>query len=52
MKQWFYGLLVVGLFFGMAAPGQGQPTYAFTTFDVPGSVFPDNNTSCPNALGI
>src|SRR6516165_6276623 len=52
MKPWFYGLLGVGMFLGMAAPAQGQPTYTFTTVDPPGSLFPDNNPTQPTALGI
>jgi hypothetical protein len=39
MKQWFCGLMALGLFLGMAAQGKGQPTYAFTPLDVPGSFF-------------
>src|SRR5262245_16553476 len=37
MRRCVCGLMVVGLFLGMAEQGQGQPTYAFTTLDVPGA---------------
>src|SRR6516162_8884849 len=39
MKPCFCGLLILGLFLAMAEPGQGQPTYAFSTLDVPGASF-------------
>jgi prepilin-type processing-associated H-X9-DG protein len=37
MKRWFCGLLAVALFFAKAEQATGQPTYDFTTLDVPGS---------------
>jgi hypothetical protein len=40
MKQYCCGLLAVSLVLGMASHGQGQPMYAFTTLDVPGSLLP------------
>jgi hypothetical protein len=36
MKPCFCGLLALGLFLRMAGQGQSQPTYAFSTLDVPG----------------
>jgi probable HAF family extracellular repeat protein len=41
MKRLFWWLNVLAIFLGVAGQGQGQPTYAFTTLDVPGSSFPD-----------
>jgi uncharacterized membrane protein len=37
MKRLLCGWMVLGLFLGMAGPGKGQPTYAFTALDVPGA---------------
>jgi hypothetical protein len=38
MKHWFCGLIALVLFLGMSEQGQAQPTYTFTTLDVPGLV--------------
>jgi uncharacterized membrane protein len=37
MKQWFCGLLALGLIVGLAGHAKAQPTYNFTTLDVPGT---------------
>jgi probable HAF family extracellular repeat protein len=50
MKQLFYGLMAVNLFLGMAVQGNGQPTYAFTTLEVPGSSWLDNNGISANGI--
>jgi hypothetical protein len=34
------GLLVLGLFLGMTGQAKAQPTFVFTTLDVPGSSAP------------
>jgi hypothetical protein len=43
MKQLFCGLMALGLIlvFGIAGQGQGQPSYRFTTLDVPSSSYPE-----------
>ena len=51
MKQWFCGLMALGLFLGMAGQAKAQPTYAFTRFDVPDSSFPDNTEAGPAFAG-
>jgi hypothetical protein len=40
LKPLFCGLMALGLIlvFGVAGQGQGQPSYRFTTLDVPGSL--------------
>ena len=49
MKRFLCGLTVLGLFVGGEGQGNGQPTYAFTTLDVPGAFFLNNS---PSATGI
>ncbi len=41
MKRYLCSLLALGLLQGVTGPVQAQPTYNFTTFDVPGSSFPE-----------
>jgi hypothetical protein len=36
MKHSFCGATILGLFLGMAGQAMAQPTYSFTTLDVPG----------------
>ena len=50
MKQWFYGLMALGLLQGVSAQVKAQPTYRFTTLDVPGSLFPERSST--GATGI
>jgi probable HAF family extracellular repeat protein len=47
MKQWFCGLLAVGLLVGVTGQAMAQPSYSFTTLDVPGPFF-----FSPSAQGI
>ena len=42
MKRFLCGSMVLGLLFGMAGQGKGQPTYAFTALDVPGAYILDS----------
>jgi probable HAF family extracellular repeat protein len=51
MKQWFCGLMALGLFLGMAGQAKAQPTYTFTTLDVPGTLWTYNNLNGINASG-
>jgi hypothetical protein len=52
MKQWFCTLMTLGLFLGMAGQSKGQPTYCFSTLDVPGTSFPNGaSANGINALG-
>jgi probable HAF family extracellular repeat protein len=44
MKRYFCGLMALGLLPGFTGHGKAQPTYGFTTLDVPGSAYP-NSTS-------
>jgi hypothetical protein len=37
MKRYFCGLTALALLVGLAAPAKAQPTYVFTTIDVPAS---------------
>src|SRR5215471_8599136 len=37
MKHLFCGLMALGLLVGLAGHANAQPTYSFTTVDVPGS---------------
>jgi uncharacterized membrane protein len=37
MKHLFCGLMALGLLVALAGDAKAQPTYSFTTFDVPGS---------------
>jgi probable HAF family extracellular repeat protein len=48
MKRFLCGLMAVGLFLGMAEQARSQPSYAFTTLDVPGS----SSTRLCSANGI
>jgi hypothetical protein len=41
----------VGLFLGIAGQAQAQPTYTFTTLDVPGTLTTYNNLNGINASG-
>jgi hypothetical protein len=41
MKRFLCGSMVLGLLFGMAGQGEAQPTYTFTTLDVPGAYILD-----------
>jgi probable HAF family extracellular repeat protein len=38
----FCGLMALGLLLGLAGHAKAQPTYVFTTLDVPGSSFPNS----------
>jgi probable HAF family extracellular repeat protein len=48
MKRYLCSLIALALFLGSETPSKGQPTYAFTTIDVPGASFP----SPISAIGI
>jgi probable HAF family extracellular repeat protein len=51
MKQWFCGLLAVGLLVGVTGQAMAQPSYSFTTLDVPGPFFFSPSASGINASG-
>ena len=52
MKRLFCGLMALGLLVGLAADAKAQPTYSFTTIDVPGSSLPSHTYATGiNALG-
>src|SRR5437588_683767 len=49
MKRYLCSLVALGLLLGTAGDAASQPTYTFTTLDVPGASFP---TTSINAYGI
>jgi hypothetical protein len=49
MKHFCGGMMVLGLLLGLAAHAKAQPTYSFTTLDVPGSI--DTSANGINASG-
>src|SRR5438477_7728797 len=51
MTRVLCGLLGLSLALGMAGPAMGQPTYRFTTLDVPGSSFPSGTMNGLNDSG-
>jgi hypothetical protein len=48
MKHWFCAL---GLLVGLAGHAKAQPTYSFTTLDVPGSSYASATATGINASG-
>jgi hypothetical protein len=51
MKRYLCSLVALGLFLGRAGQATGQPTYSFTTLDVPGASYANTTVNGINASG-